>query len=206
MAADAVDATRTTPTLGWEIATSGWRVFARNERRADLFEERWLQVWLDTNHMRRVQNHYLYGDPSVIPGTVEASLHTLDDAATRLRRLRASDARPRTDEDMRWLVERGLLLGCEAVLNAGNHVLCAGFRRPSESYDHILAGLVAEGVIAPELRDLVELRHVLVHGFGDDETEPLWRALTWAPEGFERFADEMRAWLHAVAGPARDPR
>jgi len=60
---DVVDVAHATPTLGWEIVTGGRRVFARDVELADATEERWLQVWLDTAHMRRVQHHYLYGDP-----------------------------------------------------------------------------------------------------------------------------------------------
>lgn len=60
---DAVDASRVTPTLGWEIVSSGRPTFARDEERAVEIEVRWVQVWVDTAHMRRVQNHYLYGDP-----------------------------------------------------------------------------------------------------------------------------------------------
>lgn len=51
------------PTLSFEVVGDGRRVFARDDERADVVEERLRWVYLDTMHLRRVQNHYLYGDP-----------------------------------------------------------------------------------------------------------------------------------------------
>jgi predicted nucleotidyltransferase len=51
------------PVLAYEIVTGGRRVFARDEEAADLREERVRREYLDTAYLRRVQHHYLYGDP-----------------------------------------------------------------------------------------------------------------------------------------------
>jgi predicted nucleotidyltransferase len=51
------------PTLSFEVLSGGQRVFARDAELADIAEERLRWVYLDTGHLRRVQNHYLYGDP-----------------------------------------------------------------------------------------------------------------------------------------------
>lgn len=61
--ADVVDLARSAPVLGYEVVTGGRRVFARDDEAADAAEERCLREYLDTAHMRRVQHHYLYGDP-----------------------------------------------------------------------------------------------------------------------------------------------
>jgi len=64
--ADVVDVARATPVLGFEIVFGGRRIFARDAEAtvaADDAEERCLRAYLDTAHMRRVQHHYLYGDP-----------------------------------------------------------------------------------------------------------------------------------------------
>src|SRR5262245_38635054 len=63
MDADVVDIGASTPVLGFEIVSGGRRVFARDDLQADEVEERLLREYLDTDHMRRVQHHYLYGDP-----------------------------------------------------------------------------------------------------------------------------------------------
>lgn len=61
-----VDVSRLTdraPVLGIEVVGHGRRVFARDPEQADDVEERLRRRYLDTAHLRRVQNHYLYGDP-----------------------------------------------------------------------------------------------------------------------------------------------
>jgi predicted nucleotidyltransferase len=63
MEVDVVDLARATPVLGFEIVARGRRVYARDAVVADEAEERCLREYLDTAHMRRVQHHYLYGDP-----------------------------------------------------------------------------------------------------------------------------------------------
>lgn len=61
--ADVVDLASSPPVLGFEIVAHGRRVFERDALAADEAEERCLREYLDTEHMRRVQHHYLYGDP-----------------------------------------------------------------------------------------------------------------------------------------------
>lgn len=63
MDADVVDIAASTPVLGFEIVAHGRRIFERDALAADEAEERCLREYLDTDYMRRVQSHYLYGDP-----------------------------------------------------------------------------------------------------------------------------------------------
>lgn len=131
---------------------------------------------------------------------VEARLRRLHQVTRRLRRFRARGSdRIRDDEDLQWLVERGLHLGCEIVLDVGNHVLVGVFGRPSEQYEEILNGLAAEGVITAALRaelsGLDGFRNVLVHGYLDIDLDRVIAALEKAPERFERFATELHDWL-----------
>jgi uncharacterized protein YutE (UPF0331/DUF86 family) len=131
---------------------------------------------------------------------VEARLRRLHAVSRRLRRYRAEGAeRIRADEDLQWLVERGLQLGCEIVLDVGNHVLVGAFSRPSESYEEILTGLAVEGVIGADLRagltGLGGFRNVLVHGYLDLDLDRVVQILEHAPERFERFARELHDWL-----------
>lgn len=58
----AVDLARlvpSSPVLAFEVLEGGRRVFARDAERADELEERLLQRYLDTEHLRRVQREYL---------------------------------------------------------------------------------------------------------------------------------------------------
>lgn len=51
------------PLLSFEVVADGRRVFARDDEQADVVEERIRWTYLDTAHLRRVQNRYLYRDP-----------------------------------------------------------------------------------------------------------------------------------------------
>lgn len=134
---------------------------------------------------------------------VEARLRRLQDVIRRLHKLReASLERFRGDEDLQWLAERGLHLGCEIVLDVGNHVLSGAFGRPAETYEQILSGLGREGVLSPELilevGGLGGFRNLLVHVYLDLDPERVWQILQRAPDRFERFTREIAAWLESA--------
>jgi uncharacterized protein YutE (UPF0331/DUF86 family) len=136
---------------------------------------------------------------------VEARLRRLQGVIRRLRKLRdVSLERFLEDEDAQWLVERGLHLGCEIVLDVGNHVLSGAFGRPAETYDQILLGLGREGVLSAELVEEVGgiggFRNVLVHAYLDLDAVRVWTVLQRAPERLERFAHEIVAWLGSARG------
>ena len=136
------------------------------------------------------------------PAAIEARLRRLQHVIRRLRRYRAQGAkRLDDDEDLQWLVERGLQLGAEIVLDVGNHILASAFGRPAETYEDILRGLAAEGVVSTDLRDelagLGGFRNILVHDYLDIDLAVVAAALENAPERFERFAREIHAWLAA---------
>ena len=134
------------------------------------------------------------------PRALEARLRRLKEVARRLRRYRERGShRLGEDEDLAWLVERGLHLGCEIVLDTANHVLAGAFGRSSETYEHVLDALAAEAVLSPQLRaDLRGLggfRNVLVHDYLELDPARVAAALERAPEQFDSFANEVHAWL-----------
>ncbi len=134
------------------------------------------------------------------PRAIEARLRRLQQVVRRLRRYRDRGADLlRSDEDLQWLVERGLHLGCEIVLDVSNHVLAGAFSRTPETYEQILDGLAAEAVLSAglraELKGLGGFRNVLVHDYLDVDPERVIAALARAPERFEAFAAEVHRWL-----------
>jgi uncharacterized protein YutE (UPF0331/DUF86 family) len=136
------------------------------------------------------------------PRAIEARLRRLHQIIGRLRRYRDRGAdQLRTDEDLQWLVERGLHLGCEIVLDVGNHVLAGAFSRTPETYEQILDALAFEGVLSAavraELKGLGGFRNVLVHDYLDVDTGRVIEALARAPERSEAFAADIHHWLSA---------
>ena len=131
---------------------------------------------------------------------LEARLRRLREVTRRLRRYRERGMdRLARDEDLAWLVERGLQLGCEIVLDTANHILAGAFGRCAETYEQMLDALAAEAVLSPELRSdlrgLGGFRNVLVHDYLELDPARVTAALERAPEQFERFAREVHAWL-----------
>ncbi|MGH2671146.1 MAG: DUF86 domain-containing protein, partial [bacterium] len=51
-----------------------------------------------------------------------------------------------------WIVERGLQLGAETILDIGNHILSAHFGVSAEDHESVITLLAREGVIDEELR------------------------------------------------------
>ncbi len=134
---------------------------------------------------------------------VEARLRRLQNVIRRLRKLQAIPlAQFREDEDAQWLAERGLHLGCQIVLDVGNHVLSGAFGRPAETYEQILSGLGREHVLSEalveEVGGLGGFRNILVHAYLDLDPERVWEVLQRAPDRFERFAREVSGWLASV--------
>lgn len=134
------------------------------------------------------------------PRVLDARLRRLREIARRLRRQRdLGRERLAQDEDAAWLVERGLQLGCEIVLDTANHILAGAFGRSAETHEQILDALAGEAVMSAELRSdlrgLGGFRNVLVHGYLELDPARVGAALERAPEQFERFADEIHAWL-----------
>ncbi len=134
------------------------------------------------------------------PRALEARLRRLNEVTRRLRRYRdRGPDRPAKDEEMQWLVERGLQLGCEILLDTANHILAGAFGRSTETYEQMLDSLATEGVVSAELRSdlrgLGGFRNVLVHGYLEIDPARVTAALQTAPEQFERFASEVHIWL-----------
>ena len=134
------------------------------------------------------------------PRSIDGRLGRLHEVIRRLRRYREHGANSiRADPDLQWLVERGLQLGCEIVLDVGNHILAGAFGRTPESYEQILEALAAEGVVSASLRadmkGLGSFRNVLVHGYIELDPERVLENLDKAPEHFERYATEVHHWI-----------
>jgi len=131
---------------------------------------------------------------------VEGRLRRLQHVVRRLRHYRALErADIEGNEDLGWALERGLHLGCEILLDVGNHVLAGAFGRTADSYEEILSALADEGVLSAPLRQALAglggFRNVLVHDYLDLDMDRVFDVLQRAPEQFEAFAAELHAWL-----------
>lgn len=126
-------------------------------------------------------------------------LEALDSALTRLRRFSSLTPEAlRADLDVQWLVEHGLRLCCQNVLDIATH-LTASAGAVAPDYRGAIDGLAQLSVLpadfAAGLRGLAGFRNVLVHGYLDVDLDIVHDVLSRRLDDFARFAVLVRKWL-----------
>jgi uncharacterized protein YutE (UPF0331/DUF86 family) len=139
------------------------------------------------------------------PEAVRERLLRLEEVISRLEELDRL-APPGAPEDFRdtWAAERGLQVGCEIILDVGNHVLSAHFGASPDDYEDILRQLAARGVVDEtlyeRLKGLGGFRNILVHGYLAIDPARVAAARAKAPTDFSDFARALRTWLAKTLG------
>ena len=128
-------------------------------------------------------------------------LAALDSALTRLQRYSTLTREALgADLDLQWLVEHGLRLCCQNVLDIATH-LTASAGAVAPDYRGAIDGLAHLGVLpadfATGLRGLAGFRNVLVHGYLEVDLDIVHDVLSRQLPDFARFAQLVRAWLAA---------
>ena len=134
---------------------------------------------------------------------VERRLEELGTTLERLSRHRqVSFDDYRSDPDLRWIVERGLLNAATLVFDIADHVLSGHFGRHSETYQASLDGLREEHVIPRDLHEDLEglggFRNLLVHEYLELDSGEVHQHFQSAFEVFPRFASAVLAWLEEI--------
>jgi len=143
------------------------------------------------------------------PGELDASvvrrpLLALDVA---LQTLRKHQDRPvdalRTDREELWVVERGLQLCIQNVLDAATHI-AASAGRDVPDYATAIDQLAELGVVpvefAARFRAVAGFRNVVVHGYLDVDLEVVHRLLNERLEDFAEFAQRVSRYLDTGGG------
>lgn len=136
---------------------------------------------------------------------VRRHLLALDEAVQALaphRTLPLDELRDR--REIRWMVERGLQICAQNVLDVATH-LAAGSGRDVADYATALDLLPELGVLpadfARRLRGLAGFRNVLVHGYLDLDPAVVHRILAERLDDFIEFARQVERHLRSVAAP-----
>ena len=129
-------------------------------------------------------------------------LHALDEALTSLRAHRGPTIEDlERDKDERWIVERGLQLCAQNVLDVATHLAASsGYDVPD--YASALDRLEELRVLPPEFvqrfRGIAGFRNVLVHGYLDVDLRVLHTVLRERFDDFGEFARLVRRYLDAL--------
>jgi uncharacterized protein YutE (UPF0331/DUF86 family) len=143
------------------------------------------------------------------PGKLDAAvvrrhLLALDRA---LQTLRGHQGRPlealRSDPEERWIVERGLQLCTQNVLDIATHI-AASAGQDVPDYATAIGQLADLGVLtrtfAEHLRPLAGFRNVIVHGYLDVDLEIVHRILNDRLDDLTEFARLVTRYLESRPG------
>jgi len=131
---------------------------------------------------------------------VAKALAELEQVARELEKYRDTTAEMlATNLSLRWTVERGLLVGLGLIFQIADHILARAFQRSADTYEGLLLGLKAVGVISDALYRRLKgsggFRNVLVHEYMEVDLEEVASVLRDAPYAFRTFRDEVLIWL-----------
>jgi len=140
----------------------------------------------------------------VDPQTVRRHLLALDEALQVLRKhrgLTVSDLS--ADREKRWIVERGLQLCAQNVLDIATHIAAStGHDVPdySAAIDRLGDSEVLPAEFTERFRSLAGFRNVLVHGYLEVNIEVVHRLLNDDLDDFTEFARHVNRFLKKDSG------
>jgi uncharacterized protein YutE (UPF0331/DUF86 family) len=138
------------------------------------------------------------------PQTVRRHLLALDEALQVLRKhrgLTVSDLS--SDREKRWIVERGLQLCAQNVLDIATHIAAStGHDVPdySAAIDRLGDSEVLPAEFTERFRSLAGFRNVLVHGYLEVDIEVVHRLLNDDLDDFTEFARHVNRFLKKDSG------
>ena len=133
------------------------------------------------------------------PIVIRRHLAALREAMSNLRRHSGRSALElRMDADLRWIVERGLQLCVQNVLDIATHLAAAsGLDAPD--YATAIDRLSEIAVLSPEfalrLRPIAGFRNILVHGYLQVDLDILEHVLREKLQDLEEFSVCIEAYL-----------
>lgn len=136
------------------------------------------------------------------PAVVRRRLLALDEALQVLRRHQGRSVEELvSDPEERWIVERGLQLCAQNVLDVATH-LAATTGRDVPDYAAAIDRLAEMGILPPDFaarfRSVAGFRNVVVHAYLDVDVALLHRLLNEHLDDFSAFAGHVAARLRIV--------
>jgi uncharacterized protein YutE (UPF0331/DUF86 family) len=131
-------------------------------------------------------------------------LHALEAYVAELEHLAATVSRDEFNAELstQWMIEHGLQLAIEYVLDIGNHLVAGEQLGTPQSYREIIE-LLGQGGILPEdfvtrVRGMPGFRNVLVHDYLAVDPGIVWDMLHDGPAQFREFMSRIAAHLRGV--------
>jgi uncharacterized protein YutE (UPF0331/DUF86 family) len=136
--------------------------------------------------------------------TICRRLHALEAYTAELERLAATLSRADFDGALgtQWMVEHGLQLAIECVLDIGSHLVAGEQLGSPQSYREVIE-LLGQRSILPEefvarVRGMPGFRNILVHDYLAVDISVVWDMLQSGPALFREFIHHVAARLRAL--------
>ena len=131
---------------------------------------------------------------------IEEHLQKMEEALARLAKYQ--DLSPEvlnSDLGLQWILEKGLQVLIQNLLDIGAHVLAGGFKNDWDDYSQIIRKLAVHGVIPSDFADKIKgmagLRNILVHDYLRVDLEKLIEFVQFRLEDFLVFMRLVREYL-----------
>jgi len=131
---------------------------------------------------------------------IEEHLQKMEEALARLAKYQ--DLSPEvlnSDLGLQWILEKGLQVLIQNLLDIGAHVLAGGFKNDWDDYSQIIRKLAVHGVIpsafADKIKGMAGLRNILVHDYLRVDLEKLIEFVQFRLEDFLVFMRLIREYL-----------
>lgn len=112
----------------------------------------------------------------------------------RYKNVKASEIA--TDKSLQWIIERGLQVTIQAILDIGSHILSDYKDNGWKTYKDIPLKLQEYGIItkslAKQIALMAGLRNILVHEYLDVDAKKLEEILRFHLEDFKKFVLQIR--------------
>lgn len=134
-------------------------------------------------------------------------LHALEAYVTELERLASTLSRSAFDSEVtsQWMVEHGLQLAIESILDIANHLVAGGRLGAPQSYREALELLgsaeILPGEFVSRLRGMPGFRNILVHDYLAVDLGIVWDMLQTGPAQFREFIRRVAAHLRSLPDP-----
>jgi uncharacterized protein YutE (UPF0331/DUF86 family) len=128
-------------------------------------------------------------------------LHALETYTTELERLASTVSRDRFTSELstQWMIEHGLQLAIECVLDVGNHLVAGEQLGTPQSYREIIELLGQRGILPGDfvtrVRGMPGFRNILVHDYLAVDPSIVWDMLQAGPAQFREFIQYVAAHL-----------
>jgi uncharacterized protein YutE (UPF0331/DUF86 family) len=130
---------------------------------------------------------------------IEQHIQNMEEALTELGRYgNISFEEFQRDLSLRWIVEKGLEILIQNLLDIGAHLLASQIKNDWEDYGEVILKLGEHGVIpqafSDKIKGMVGLRNILIREYLKIDLDKLFDYLKYRLEDFVLFIKYIRAY------------